>query len=94
MRVNPIDFTSMVEEIKACAGDKKLLKMGMALAYVMLWTIWKIRNGVVFNNRKARAMNTADEVQLTSFNWIKNRGRCSGIKWCDWGVKPNVNCNV
>ncbi|KAL4591173.1 hypothetical protein LXL04_004124 [Taraxacum kok-saghyz] len=94
MQVLPTSFKSMVEEIRKGAGDMKTRKLGLALAYIVLWTIWKTRNGAVFKKKKARSMNTADEIQQMSFNWIKTRARFSWLKWCDWGCKPSISCNM
>ncbi|KAL4581751.1 hypothetical protein LXL04_006279 [Taraxacum kok-saghyz] len=75
----PSDFRSLMENINSGSNDRKTRKLHKALAYTVLWTIWKSRNEVVFKNGKANAMQVADEIQLSSFNWVKYRSRCNGL---------------
>ena len=84
-------FFHLVDEVKNRNADKKSLKFGLALSYMVLWTVWKMRNNMVFKKRKVIPMNTADAIQLDSYNWIKLRANCGWIRWQFRCVKPYFN---
>ncbi|KAL4586081.1 hypothetical protein LXL04_010712 [Taraxacum kok-saghyz] len=54
--------------------EGKTRKMFLSLGYTVIWLIWKERNERLFGKRIRKPMQLADDIQLYSFNWIKNRG--------------------
>jgi hypothetical protein len=40
----PGSFNNLLEDLKAKQLDRKTFKLSLAVAYVVLWSIWKLRN--------------------------------------------------
>ncbi|KAL4568456.1 hypothetical protein LXL04_024069 [Taraxacum kok-saghyz] len=100
MGIVPIDHVSFSASVINCNGDVETKKMLFSLGYTVLWLIWKERNERFFGTRIKKAMQLADDIQLFTFNWIKNSvwtGRsgvlslgydCVSVPllWCGFGV--------
>ncbi|XP_076894468.1 uncharacterized protein LOC143546762 [Bidens hawaiensis] len=55
-----------------------------AVCLITMWSIWKLRNDVVFNGKPSQLARVVGEIKSLSFLWIKNRSKKLNISWEDW----------
>ncbi|KAL4567150.1 hypothetical protein LXL04_022724 [Taraxacum kok-saghyz] len=84
-------FEMMCDYIKDLTASKKNRKLIMSLCYVLLWSIWKERNERQFGERVKKPLQLADDIQLSSFKWVKNRGKMGKMIWAEWCCRPTVS---
>ncbi|KAJ0507913.1 putative RNA-directed DNA polymerase [Helianthus annuus] len=65
-------------------GSKRRKKMIYAIIQVVIWSIWRLRNEVVFNNGNPSVAKVVEESKSMSYLWIKNRMRSSLWTWNEW----------
>ena len=89
-----LTFVSLENHGESLRNCKKVQKLYWALVYDALWSIWMARNDSIFKNKRANPMKTAEEMQLNSYNWLKNRGNCSNLNWYEWCNSPFHFCTM
>ncbi|XP_021995933.1 uncharacterized protein LOC110893121 [Helianthus annuus] len=55
-----------------------------AIVLVAFWSIWKVRNEVVFRQAVPNFTRTLDEIKSMAYLWIKNRSKAVSLTWEDW----------
>ncbi|XP_071709083.1 uncharacterized protein [Rutidosis leptorrhynchoides] len=63
-------FIAWLEGVNLSTIDKKCT---IATVVTTLWSIWRFRNGIVFNNVFCNRSSVFDAIRLLSFRWIKHR---------------------
>ncbi|KAL4580730.1 hypothetical protein LXL04_016932 [Taraxacum kok-saghyz] len=53
-----------------------------------IWSIWKARNEITFNNKTTSPSVVAEEIKHNSFFWVKNRGKMPQLRWDSWSIFP------
>ncbi|XP_021990003.1 uncharacterized protein LOC110886493 [Helianthus annuus] len=66
------------------AGSKKRKKVFSAIFQVVIWSIWKMRNAVVFGNEYPNISKVVEESKSMSFLWIKHRTNSLDWTWNEW----------
>ncbi|KAL4585017.1 hypothetical protein LXL04_009630 [Taraxacum kok-saghyz] len=92
LHVVPMDFPSFIDCVDSVKADKRKFKLIISLGYTVLWLIWKERNERFFGKRIRKPMQIADDIQLLSFGWIKNRGNFQNLDWNNWCCSPTCLC--
>ncbi|XP_071695620.1 uncharacterized protein [Rutidosis leptorrhynchoides] len=64
-------------------------KVWQAVVWVTCYLIWKNRNLKVFKNDAWATSRIVTEIQVKSFEWIKNRSRKSFASWHQWLISPS-----
>ena len=77
---SPKSFDEMMIGVSPRKSERRGWKMALSLSYVVPWTIWKARNDAVYKRQKVTPMKLADEIQLSSFTWIRHRAK---FLWLD-----------
>ena len=54
----------------------------------MLWSIWKARNNMVFNNQRFLVSAAVIEIKANLYTWVKYRGKCQDLVWPTWCCNP------
>ncbi|KAK1422577.1 hypothetical protein QVD17_17860 [Tagetes erecta] len=54
------------------------------IVMVALWSIWKMRNEVIFNNCNPSIKRLIEDIKILSFFWFKNRSKSNSLEWRDW----------
>ncbi|XP_071715286.1 uncharacterized protein [Rutidosis leptorrhynchoides] len=70
-------------------------KVWQAVIWSTCYMIWKNRNLKVFKNDADSSPKIVSDIQVKSFEWIKNRSRKSLITWQQWLISPastNILC--
>lgn len=76
--------SQLFEVLKGASLDGLSLKLKRALIYTAIWCIWKARNLWIFHRKKCSPALIFDDIQLSSFNWIKYRSKLSSLSWFSW----------
>ena len=53
-----------------------------------LWSIWRYRNSVIFQDSKFRKCHIIDNIVVNSFDWLSSRFKKSRLDWTSWLQNP------
>ncbi|KAD3067773.1 hypothetical protein E3N88_35653 [Mikania micrantha] len=62
-------------------GSKKWKNTIHAVIVTTLWSIWKIRNKIIFESKSLSTNNLFEEIKTLSFLWVKNRAKFGSLSW-------------
>ncbi|XP_022020079.1 uncharacterized protein LOC110920155 [Helianthus annuus] len=65
-------------------GSAKKKKALYAVSLVYLWSVWRMRNNMVFNQGQVSVQKVVEEIKNMSFLWVKNRSKEVGLTWEAW----------
>ncbi|KAF5762723.1 hypothetical protein HanXRQr2_Chr15g0672181 [Helianthus annuus] len=65
-------------------GCKKKKKVFNAIAQVVLWSIWRMRNEVLYGRGSPNISKVIEEAKNMAYHWIKNRSRSLHWTWEEW----------
>ncbi|KAJ0547200.1 putative reverse transcriptase zinc-binding domain-containing protein [Helianthus annuus] len=65
-------------------GSTKRKKLIHAITLVYLWSIWRMRNKVVFEQTPILVPVVVEEIKYMSCQWVKNRLREGNLNWDRW----------
>ncbi|XP_071712623.1 uncharacterized protein [Rutidosis leptorrhynchoides] len=65
-------------------------KIWQSIEWVTGYFIWKNRNLKVFRNDHWAYSKVASDIQVKTFEWMKNRSRHKAIDWIQWLTGPNT----
>ncbi|XP_022014307.1 uncharacterized protein LOC110913795 [Helianthus annuus] len=63
---------------------KPMKKMVHAIILTTCWSLWKLRNDVVFSGIRVDISRLWADIKATSFLWIKNRAKMHTLDWSNW----------
>ncbi|XP_071729329.1 uncharacterized protein [Rutidosis leptorrhynchoides] len=78
------ELVSWIDDLSVIADSKNKI---LVIFATTLWTLWKLRNSVLFGPSPLRKNELFDFIRDMSFNWYCNRGR-KRISWNVWLQKP------
>ncbi|XP_022027114.1 uncharacterized protein LOC110928407 [Helianthus annuus] len=55
-----------------------------AVILVTFWSIWKVRNEVVFNQAVPNVVKSLDEIKSMAYLWVKSRSKMASLSWENW----------
>ena len=64
------------------AGKAKDILYGIII--IGCWSIWKARNNLKFQQKKAKMEDIFGEVKVLGFLWAKNRAKLASLTWENW----------
>ncbi|MFS8014114.1 hypothetical protein Hanom_Chr15g01340821 [Helianthus anomalus] len=50
----------------------------------MLWSIWNIRNELMFAGKIKSISSAVEEIKAKSFAWVKHRSKDQTLTWEQW----------
>ncbi|KAJ0428711.1 putative RNA-directed DNA polymerase [Helianthus annuus] len=65
-------------------GSIKWKKVLYTVIQTAIWSIWKVRNGVVFSQKRPALDSVFEEIRVLSFLWLRNRAKVLALTWNDW----------
>ncbi|XP_071713177.1 uncharacterized protein [Rutidosis leptorrhynchoides] len=68
------------------SGHRK--RIWQAIEWVTGYSIWKNRNSKVFRNAAWASSKVINEIQVKSYEWIRNRSKDSMCEWLQWLTSP------
>ncbi|MCI48411.1 hypothetical protein A2U01_0069654, partial [Trifolium medium] len=58
-----------------------------------VWSIWRMRNEVIFSNGAKDSEKVVDAIKLLSWKWgVEVAGGCSKVWWCGSSSRPLFWC--
>ncbi|XP_022040631.1 uncharacterized protein LOC110943184 [Helianthus annuus] len=69
---------------KFVPGSKKKKKVFGAISQVVIWSLWKMRNDVLFGQAIPSVSKVVEESKSMSYHWVKNRSKSSHWSWSEW----------
>ncbi|XP_071720755.1 uncharacterized protein [Rutidosis leptorrhynchoides] len=70
-------------------------RIWQAIEWVTGYSIWKNRNSKVFRNDAWASSKVINEIQVKSYEWIRNRSKDSMCEWLQWLTSPfSVDSNT
>ncbi|KAJ0918826.1 putative RNA-directed DNA polymerase [Helianthus annuus] len=65
-------------------GSAKRKKAIHAISLVYLWSVWRMRNEVIFQNASVSVQKVVEEIKRMSFQWVKYRSKEACLNWESW----------
>ncbi|XP_071704008.1 uncharacterized protein [Rutidosis leptorrhynchoides] len=84
-----ITLDEMIKGSNALVSVPRIKRIWQAVVWVTCYLIWKNRNLKVFQNDAWATSKIVSEVQVKSFEWIKNRSRKLFSSWHQWIISPS-----
>ncbi|MFS8029935.1 putative ribosomal protein L37ae [Helianthus anomalus] len=72
-------------------GGKTYRWMTQSVLLMACWILWKLRNNIVFNRKKAKAAGVVQELKILGLLWIKNRSRKVSLDESKWNRPRREN---
>ncbi|KAJ0443306.1 putative RNA-directed DNA polymerase [Helianthus annuus] len=76
----------ILESHKQFGGSRKKKKTFHAVCQITIWSLWNMRNELMFSGKSTSVTNLVEEIKSKSFLWIKNRSKNSELTWDQWRV--------
>nr|KAJ0200215.1 hypothetical protein LSAT_V11C600306310 [Lactuca sativa] len=86
-----VPFSSVSEALNFAAkwgNCPKKRKVFLAILYGGLWSIWKGRNDMLFNQVPTTISKVVDNIITMVFGWVKHRGNFGNCNWANWCCSP------
>ncbi|MFS7897453.1 putative reverse transcriptase zinc-binding domain-containing protein [Helianthus anomalus] len=77
-------FKDVLKYHLTVGGSKRKKKVINAITQIVVWSVWRMRNEVVFNNAIPIASKVVEETKSMAFLWIKSRLKSPMWSWSDW----------
>ncbi|XP_022007783.1 uncharacterized protein LOC110907058 [Helianthus annuus] len=77
-------FKDVLDLHLTVSGSKRRKKVLNAITQVVVWSMWRMRNEVIFNHASPSVVKVVEEIKYMAFLWIKNRMGSLGWSWSDW----------
>ena len=80
-------WTTICDDDREKKGRRKEVKKVIGAAF--FWTMWRARNGKVFNGEMVREKVIFENIQFLAFDWIRNRFKFGKLlAWDFWICNP------
>jgi hypothetical protein len=59
----------------------------------VIWSVWRHRNRIIFDNRTVDRDSLVDDVQIASWRWWLGRTKASPCLFYEWLAEPGFCMN-
>ncbi|MFS7958512.1 hypothetical protein Hanom_Chr07g00679491 [Helianthus anomalus] len=73
-----------MEYIESYCLSKEKKKAVYLVIATTCWTLWRIRNNQIFNQKLTHVTRAVGDVKALSFLWMKARAGKVNLDWKDW----------
>uniref|UniRef100_A0A251TXQ6 Putative RNA-directed DNA polymerase, eukaryota, Reverse transcriptase zinc-binding domain protein n=1 Tax=Helianthus annuus TaxID=4232 RepID=A0A251TXQ6_HELAN len=88
-----LDVKDLVNMHMHVNGPRKWQKAYYTVILTTIWSIWKCRNEVIFNQKEPKMERLIEEIRTLSYLWVRNRSKSLGLTWGNWSVF-DLSCMV
>ncbi|XP_035831833.1 uncharacterized protein LOC118480935 [Helianthus annuus] len=88
-----LDVKDLVNMHMHVNGPRKWQKAYYTVILTTIWSIWKCRNEVIFNQKELKTERLIEEIRTLSYLWVRNRSKSLGLTWGNWSVF-DLSCMV
>ncbi|MFS7953965.1 hypothetical protein Hanom_Chr07g00624801 [Helianthus anomalus] len=82
--VNIHDLKDILDAHVFVSGSNKKKMVLNAIAQVVIWGVWRLRNGILFGRESPNITKVVEETKSMAYHWIKNRSGSYSWSWEDW----------
>ncbi|KAJ0937689.1 putative reverse transcriptase zinc-binding domain-containing protein [Helianthus annuus] len=86
-RIPPVvafEVRDLLDLHSGALNGRKKKKALHAVVLVTFWSLWKMRNEVVFRQASPCTTKILDEIKAMAFLWVKHRSRMVELTWEKW----------
>jgi hypothetical protein len=73
-----------------CAGDPRSNKGRLMICCAAVWSIWKFRNLVLFENGNGTVSNLVEGIKVISWKWWLARSKKAHCLYYEWRAEPSI----
>jgi hypothetical protein len=87
--VFPHKLFSLLQQLIQVRG--KVLKKGMGMIWkAVVWSLWRHRNSVMFENGRRDPAWVLEEVKVSTWKWWINQDKAASSLFYEWRVQPKL----
>jgi hypothetical protein len=86
----PHSINSLLHFVMSTTGRKQVRKGLISICCAVLWTIWRHRNNIIFDNGGVNGRGLLDDVMITSWKWWIGRGNSQPCLYYEWFAEPGL----
>ncbi|XP_021984670.1 uncharacterized protein LOC110880455 [Helianthus annuus] len=80
-----LSVVGLMEHIQSHSALQEKKKAAYMIIAATCWTLWRIRNNVIFNCRSTNISRAIGDIKAISFLWVKERAGRRDLEWGAWG---------
>jgi hypothetical protein len=89
----PHSLISLLNFVVGSTGRKQVRKGLVMVCSAVLWTVWRHRNKIIFDNGGVNGMGMVDDVMVLSWKWWIGRGNSPPCLFYEWFAEPVLCLN-
>jgi hypothetical protein len=70
------------------SGNKKIRKGYRIIWHAAIWTIWRVRNDLIFNNSTCGIEEVVKAIKVLAWRWVLNRLNLPACMFYEWTWNP------
>ncbi|KAJ0513971.1 putative reverse transcriptase zinc-binding domain-containing protein [Helianthus annuus] len=80
-----LSVVGLLEYIEAHSSSQDKKKVVYLIIAATCWTLWRIRNNVIFNCKTTHVSRAVGDIKVLSFLWVKARAGKTDLDWKECG---------
>jgi hypothetical protein len=89
----PQSICSLLNFVAEIPGTKQKKKGAIMIWCAVIWSVWRHRNRIIFDNRTVDRDSLVDDVQIASWRWWLGRTKASPCLFYEWLAEPGFCMN-
>ncbi|XP_071709020.1 uncharacterized protein [Rutidosis leptorrhynchoides] len=87
-------FEDMWQWVMLSSQNAAKVLITEVVCYASLWTLWRFRNGLIFNPGSFKKSHVIDTIVLYSFDWLSSRYKKANLNWNVWLQFPLMSLGI
>jgi hypothetical protein len=88
--VIPPNLFHLFDCLSVAAKNKKIKKGFHLIWHTVIWSIWRARNNLIFNNVRTEPLELVEEVKVLSWRWSTDRLKITPCLFYEWSWDPGA----
>jgi hypothetical protein len=84
----PHSILSLLNHVVASSGRKRVKQGLVTIWCAVMWTVWRHRNKIIFDNGVVDGAAILEEIKLASWKWWIGRGKSPLCLFYEWNSEP------
>jgi hypothetical protein len=84
----PHNIPSLLIYVATTPGRKQLRRGLVMIWCAVIWTVWRHRNRIIFENGVVDGVGLLEEIKVASRKWWLNRGGSQPCLFYEWNSEP------
>jgi hypothetical protein len=90
----PHNILSLLSYVATTSGSKRVRQSLVTIWCAVMWTVWRHRNQIIFDNGVVDGVAILEEVKLASWKWWIGRGKSPLCLFYEWISEPVLCLNM